>query len=429
MGMKVSKYVIEIWKDNNLILYNSLNRSVVVLEDAEKGNFINSLTEEEIASLKELNIILEDNIDEYRLYKYYTNSIKYNRKKLDVVIHLSYKCNLACTYCYQDEMKNAHEIISYDTLQQIYNLIEEEVLNNGITEVSLCYIGGEPLLHPEKIIFLEKKLTNLKQIKSSSLVVTNGSFLDKEMCEQLLKYNIKNYQITLDGPKEIHDKYRYITPKRGSYEDIMKNIKEIDKLCNIYLNVNLTEKTINSVPKLLNELSGIKLNLIFSSVFDSLGQCKSQQHADESSSYSWLKAHEYAMEKGYRFEPFYRDRKNACFYNTNASYIFSPEGRIYSCISAVGKKEFEIGAIKNIENESFHLMKSQFVEEEALNTECKECEILPICNGGCFYQKQVNKINNRGFICNKKEFNKKKKPLLEKILSLKIKEGNKIESY
>lgn len=56
-------------------------------------------------------------------------------------------------------------------------------------------------------------------------------------------------------------------------------------------------------------------------------------------------AHFLAMEKGYKFNPFYRDRKRAYFYNSNNAHIFGTSGKIYNCFSGTGMSEFEIGDV------------------------------------------------------------------------------------
>lgn len=39
-------------------------------------------------------------------------------------------------------------------------------------------------------------------------MTTNGYLLDKDKFEQLMEYEVRSFQITLDGTAETHDRYR-----------------------------------------------------------------------------------------------------------------------------------------------------------------------------------------------------------------------------
>jgi len=89
----------------------------------------------------------------------------------------------------------------------------------------------EPLLELKKVIQLTKLLNSLN-IKNIELEVqTNWYFLNKQTFEMLVKkYNIKKFFISFHH----HEKttYERITQIKWSYEKILLNLKEIDKLLN-----------------------------------------------------------------------------------------------------------------------------------------------------------------------------------------------------
>lgn len=66
----------------------------------------------------------------------------------------------------------------------------------------------------------------------------------------------------------------------------------------------------------------------------------------------------------------------------------------------------------------YYLKKSQCIEGDELRKECKVCEILPLCNGGCFYQNKAQKIKEDSINCNKRSFYKQEIPLLDKIITI-----------
>ncbi len=283
---------------------------------------------------------------------------------------------MACSYCYQDEIKVRSGKIKKETLNSIYKFIEKELYDYKYELLNICYIGGEPLLNVDEIIYFEKKISNLKErIAIQRLIVTNGYLMSKEICMKLKEHSVEDYQVTLDGGAKTHDKYRYLHSKKGTYKEIMNNIREVESLCSVHVNVNLNEETVEGLPELLKDLKGMNVGVGFSLVFKSLNACKSQVSFSEGSLEIWEVAHVLAMKEGYRFTPFYRDRKSTCFYNSNNAYIFGPTGEIYSCFSGVGTPNFEIGNVLEGKSDFYYLKKSQCIEGDELRKECKACEI------------------------------------------------------
>ncbi len=64
---------------------------------------------------------------------------------------------MACSYCYQDEIKVRSGKIKKETLNSIYKFIEKELYDYKYELLNICYIGGEPLLNVDEIIHFEKK--------------------------------------------------------------------------------------------------------------------------------------------------------------------------------------------------------------------------------------------------------------------------------
>ncbi|GEM_PF-5972891 len=129
---------------------------------------------------------------------------------LDIAITST--CNLNCKHCYQGkQVKQERFVLPYYKIEEIVLDVMNEFKNNKI-----IITGGEPFTHPE----INKILEFLKKRPEAKIVVmTNGTKLPEKAFEL---QNVE-YSISLDGPKEVHEKIR----GKGTYEKTLKNIQKI----------------------------------------------------------------------------------------------------------------------------------------------------------------------------------------------------------
>lgn len=137
-------------------------------------------------------------------------SLAYPMPPIMVSLELTSKCNLACTYCYQNSSIRRNDFLSspLSLLEQLKQL--------GVEHVELT--GGEPLLHPEFEKIAEYAVRNFKTCG----LITNGMLLNDRVMDILSTGN-SLIQICLDGstPARVDS----ISRVPGSFERIVKGIK------------------------------------------------------------------------------------------------------------------------------------------------------------------------------------------------------------
>lgn len=138
-----------------------------------------------------------------------------------IVFEITDKCNLNCHYCYVPKGKT---VISDKTISCALNFYSNFNVNNNM--LSISFGSGEPLLYFDKIKQVVEKANNvLDKFPIKYSLTTNGLLMD----EQKLKYfemNKFSLALSLDGPKEVHDKNRVGIP---SHDNIMRLINVINK--------------------------------------------------------------------------------------------------------------------------------------------------------------------------------------------------------
>jgi uncharacterized protein len=141
-------------------------------------------------------------------------------KPLPVVpqIQVTRNCNLACRYCFQE---HSGGIIGLSTVETILRrVIAHNLSVDPLSKVIQIYWhGGEPLLAGldffRAIIRLEAEYPELSFVNR---IQSNGTLMTDEMAQFLAEYQFQ-VGFSLDGPQEIHDRYRRLRGSgAGTYE-------------------------------------------------------------------------------------------------------------------------------------------------------------------------------------------------------------------
>ena len=135
-------------------------------------------------------------------------------------------CNLDCTYCFY---------LSKETLPDGPGVgrMSDEVLERfiqqyiaGVTgpEVVFSWQGGEPTLLGldffRKVVSLQAKYAKPSQ-KIENDLQTNGTLITEEWCEFLKEHRFL-VGLSIDGPRELHDKYRIAKDGKPMFDQVFK---------------------------------------------------------------------------------------------------------------------------------------------------------------------------------------------------------------
>jgi len=141
-------------------------------------------------------------------------------------------CNLACDYCFYLEKQ---ALFGSGEQYRMSDRVLSAFITNYITAqptpaVEFVWQGGEPTLLGidffEKVVAFQRPLAGLKTI--SNALQTNGTLLTDKWCLFLKKHDF-TVGISLDGPKEIHDRYRRNRKGRGSFDQVMRGLRLLQK--------------------------------------------------------------------------------------------------------------------------------------------------------------------------------------------------------
>ena len=154
--------------------------------------------------------------------------------ELELVLQLTYSCQLRCKYCYQDRRGGE---IPIDVVLRVL----EDASSTPITRINLY--GGEPLLysHIKDVLEYLNSASHFKEV----ILPTNGLLLPKYI--DLLPRNVV-VQVSVDGSREVTDYLR----GRGVYDKVVEAIRLLgDAGINYGLGMVLNEVSKDQLPHLI----------------------------------------------------------------------------------------------------------------------------------------------------------------------------------
>lgn len=338
----------------------------------------------------------------------------------------SYNCNLNCIYCYEHtyEMscKNKERDLALIDLQ--FKLIDAIVKEGAISrenldKVRITIMGGEPLLIPNKDV-IEKIIKKADEKGYSIDIVTNGVDLDSFI--KIIKNDtVKNIQITLDGPKEIHDQRRIFYNGAGSFDKIMKNLKlAIENNIEVYIRVNVDNSNIDSLPKLADlfysEFGDCKnlhpyiyllqdggcsgeSNVVKENV--GLEKIYKLQKENVNLNRFYIKSHIYPLIKSILYNEPFNPRLKHCGASGN-QFILDEKLLVYKCWHGIGNETFSVGKYdENGFKLNEKLVRNWIDRDASILPKCVDCKYRYICGTGCpaATHKKSNLMNTKLPFC------------------------------
>ena len=130
-----------------------------------------------------------------------------------VILELTEVCNLACTYCYEQNRVSKNPVMS--------SLLARSAVTQLLCEKGrVGFYGGEPLLNFDTLFSV---VSFLQGQGISFSLTTNGSLLTKEIADFLALHNF-SVILSLDGPASIHDSRRRTCTGKDSFAAVFQGL-------------------------------------------------------------------------------------------------------------------------------------------------------------------------------------------------------------
>jgi len=135
-------------------------------------------------------------------------------------------CNIDCRYCYLPD-RNSKATVARQTLHNLFS----QVFASGWVGDNLAVVwhAGEPMVLP--IDFYRAAFRMIDRLKPAGVEVahsfqTNGTLIDEAWCAFFAEKRI-GVGVSIDGPKQFHDRYRLTRAGRGTFDRTMAGIRRL----------------------------------------------------------------------------------------------------------------------------------------------------------------------------------------------------------
>ncbi|MBR6546279.1 MAG: thioether cross-link-forming SCIFF peptide maturase [Clostridia bacterium] len=316
-------------------------------------------------------------------------------------LHVAHTCNLNCSYCFASQGKyhGDRATMSFEVGRRALDFLVENSGSRRNLEVD--FFGGEPLMNLDvvkQLVAYAREIEGPAKKNFRFTLTTNGLLIDDDLIE-FANREMSNVVLSLDGRREVHDRYRVDYRGEGSWERIVPKFQKLvsarggkgyymrgtfthanpDFLNDIktMLDLGFTELSMEPVVSAPNDpaaLTDEDLPTVLGQ-YEELAELMLKRHREG---------------RPFTFYHYMLDLKDGpCIYKrisgcgSGTEYMaVTPWGDLYPCHQFVGEERFRLGNV-------WDGVTAPDVQEEfaACNVytrpECKGCWAKLYCSGGC----------------------------------------------
>ena len=316
-------------------------------------------------------------------------------------LHIAHTCNLNCSYCFASQGKYHGEraLMSFEVGKRALDFLIE---NSGTrTNLEVDFFGGEPLMNFQVVKDLVKYAREQEKIHKKNFrftLTTNGVLIDDDVIDFANK-EMSNVVLSLDGRKEIHDKFRVDYLGNGSFDKIVPKFQKLVKSRegkNYYMRGTFTHAN----PDFLEDIK-VMLDLGFNELSMEPVVCAENDPSaltesdieivkDQYEKLAFLMLERYRAGNPFTFYHYMIDLKGGpCIYKrisgcgSGTEYLaVTPWGDLYPCHQFVGDEKYKLGnvyeGVTNLEKREEFASCNVYEKKE-----CEDCWAKLYCSGGC----------------------------------------------
>ncbi len=316
-------------------------------------------------------------------------------------LHIAHTCNLNCAYCFASQGKYHGEraVMSFEVGKQALDFL---IANSGTRRnLEVDFFGGEPLMNFDVVKQLVAYARSVEKEHGKNFrftLTTNGILVDDDVID-FANREMSNVVLSLDGRKEIHDRYRVDYAGNGSWERIVPKFQKLVEARggkNYYMRGTFTHAN----PDFLKDIQ-VMLDLGFNELSMEPVVCAPGDPSELTEADlpivldQYEKLAELMLERKRAGKPFtfyhymidltggpciYK-RISGCGSGTEYMAV-TPWGDLYPCHQFVGEEKYKLGniwdGVTNTEAQNEFACCNVYSREE-----CRDCWARLYCSGGC----------------------------------------------
>jgi uncharacterized protein len=386
--------------DKLTALYQTMTGAFILIPETQWSEMLNDpgaeTDPETIELLHEQGFLIKNGVDETAVFDYWKQQQVHDFSTLTSKVLVTRKCNNRCRYCILDP--EAKEM-SPETALAMDTFYIDTIKEKRPQKVKDDYLGGEPLLNTT--IVLESAARRFRYCEAhvidySFTITTNGTLLNPSIIQNMKKVGLAGIRVSTAGPAPVHDHLRPSKNNGKTYDIIMKNLQAVSGMVLITIECQYDSGTLDyqHIPDMMDDFKkrdiAIK-EINFTPILARRGENPYASGMGDPEVGLWLTRE--AQKQGYLQER--EAPSNACMADYRCRFVFDTDGSILPCPSVQGGEMAYGHVTKGIDFVSESQLLKRNLPDRCLN----ECELLPICTGGCRMQALVHQNDFAGVDC------------------------------
>ncbi len=396
--MKESRYNVWVESRNTAYVFNGFSGALLRVSCEDREALAKFVSDEKTACSTELlaylaggGMLIPEGIEELDLLRRRYSASRHNTSHFALTIVTSLGCNFACPYCFEVKYPS---IINEEVQGAVIGILQDKL--PALSSFGVTWFGGEPLLGLEPLVRLSETflcMCSEAGVEYDAALVTNGYLLSEATCTRLKQCKVRQVQISLDGPPEIHDRMRPLVSGKGSFWKIVENLHYAVEHFEVSVRINADKNNFPHAERMLKILSdeGFAGKLLVDpgqivAIDDGVnspsvgyGSCcfTSKEFAEAERQFASLVAR-----YGFGGPQLPRPTAAPCTAVRANELVVGSEGELYKCWDSVGNHLEVVGDIRDYRNPMGRLQK-WLKYDPFEDAECRNCIALPVCMGGC----------------------------------------------
>lgn len=300
---------------------------------------------------------------------------------MQLVFWVTTDCNLRCSYCYEGQTKKKEymnsktAICAIDYFLTLYRQTDD-------SELMVRFHGGEPLLNTDVILAIQEHINaSVERNNVFYSITTNGCVFSKKAMH-ILENCMDEINISIDGMKEINDKYRKDSHGKGSYEQAIRTANHLKNHLDIHsINIRITYNS-STVEHLAESIIHF-ISLGFTEILPAEDLFDAGWSAEKiltlKEQLNIVKCYISTIKEKLHIgglEPFHFKKRGLCNGGISNFHI-CPNGNIYPCTYVVNEDEFCLGNV--FQGIDFQRVQKLRLLYSCLNKICLGCTYYDFC--------------------------------------------------
>ncbi|WP_022722689.1 radical SAM/SPASM domain-containing protein [Rhodopseudomonas sp. B29] len=402
--MKVSAYnhVATSFVAGRYLAFNALSGTLLRLDDAELADYDALLASigadgrpppvlsDVQRAMIDAGFAIDDACDEPAELRRRYDQRDTQPRGLGLTIAPTLTCNLACSYCFQTHSSRR---MSADDADDVYKFAQARLVPDSSLDVT--WFGGEPLAALDVIEALAPRLQALARDRNCAFkhsMITNGVLLTAERAAFLASVEqFEHAQITLDGPRDTHDRRRPTLSGHGTYDRIVANLVEAVRHISVVVRINVDRSNAGQLEPLLDALLEAlprdRINLYLGHVWNYTAEVgctdllSHREFAAVDAQFKFVKLRKGLGSGAVLPRP---RRGSICSADSADSFVLGPGGAAFECWNEVHGDPQSACGWYGAHTAPRPAAAPRFKTRTALSAAaCASCGVAPLCLGGC----------------------------------------------